>query len=82
MSCIVLVIMSHNKCSSFKVYEKSWVTDDWVFCVLQGSNFVRPLTRENEDTHVLHGLVSRGDSGTKNEPVVYARSIYCLNYIK
>lgn len=63
----------------------SWVTHDWpnlVLCLLQGSNSLRSLTCENRGTHALHGLVSRGDSGTKIEPVVYARVIYFLNYIK
>lgn len=42
-----------------------------------------PLTCEQNNVHVIYGLVSWGDQcGRKNKPGVYTRVIHFLNWIK
>ncbi|KAM9727597.1 hyaluronan-binding protein 2 [Menidia menidia] len=84
-----VLLIGQEKCSEPKVYGK--VLDNSMFCAgyLQGGvdscqgDSGGPLTCKENNTSVVHGLVSWGDKcGSKNKPGVYTRVTEFLNWIK
>ncbi|XP_077351263.1 factor VII-activating protease [Festucalex cinctus] len=84
-----VLLINQEKCSDSKIYGS--VLDNSMFCAghLQGGvdacqgDSGGPLTCEQNNTHVIYGLVSWGDQcGKKNKPGVYARVTHFLDWIK
>ncbi|XP_077470117.1 factor VII-activating protease [Stigmatopora argus] len=84
-----VLLINQEKCSESKIYGSS--LDNTMFCAgyLQGGvdscqgDSGGPLTCEQNNVHVLYGLVSWGDRcGAKNKPGVYARVSNFLDWIK
>ncbi|XP_061765990.1 hyaluronan-binding protein 2-like [Nerophis ophidion] len=84
-----VLLINQDKCSESKIYGN--VLDNGMFCAghLQGGvdscqgDSGGPLTCEQNNVHVVYGLVSWGDQcGKKNKPGVYARVTNFLDWIK
>nr|XP_057914452.1 hyaluronan-binding protein 2 [Doryrhamphus excisus] len=84
-----VLLINQDKCSESKVYGP--VLDNGMLCAgyLQGGvdscqgDSGGPLTCEQNNSHVVYGLVSWGDQcGMKNKPGVYARVTNFLDWIK
>ncbi|XP_019737589.1 hyaluronan-binding protein 2-like isoform X2 [Hippocampus comes] len=84
-----VLLINQAKCSDSNIY--GTVLDNTMFCAghLKGGidscqgDSGGPLTCEQNNTHVVYGLVSWGDQcGKKNKPGVYARVSHFLDWIK
>ncbi|XP_062851826.1 hyaluronan-binding protein 2-like [Trichomycterus rosablanca] len=83
-----VLLISHNVCSSDKVYGK--LIDNTMFCAghLEGGvdscqgDSGGPLTCVRDQAHYVYGIVSWGDScGEKNKPGVYTQVTHFLDWI-
>lgn len=84
-----VLLINKEKCSEPKIYGK--VLDGGMFCAgyLQGGvdscqgDSGGPLTCQENNAHVIYGLVSWGDQcGRKNKPGVYTQVTHYLDWIK
>ncbi|KAM8851853.1 hyaluronan-binding protein 2 [Synchiropus picturatus] len=84
-----VLLINQEKCSDKKVYGS--ILDNSMFCAgyLQGGvdscqgDSGGPLTCNDNNSHIVYGLVSWGDQcGKKNKPGVYTRVTHFLDWIK